>query len=74
MLPDETVSMRPGRAGAEPQARQSRRPSRRDRRRKLLRTMPRWDPRNQCGLTWQFSCAGWPFFLFLLRWALRNSR
>ena len=35
---------------------------------------PRADPRDACGLKWQFSCGGWPFVIRLLRWAQRRSQ
>lgn len=42
-------------------------------RRRAVDTPPRPDPRDACGLKWQFSCESWPLLLRILLWALRNS-
>jgi hypothetical protein len=47
--------------------------SSRARRRLAVARAPRADPRDACGLKWQLSCSGWPFFIRLIRWALRDS-
>ncbi len=42
--------------------------------RRAVDMAPRADPRDACGLKWQFSCGGSPLLIRLLRWAMRGAR
>jgi hypothetical protein len=42
-------------------------------RRLAVEMAPEADPRDACGLKWQFSCGASPILLHLLRWAMRDS-